>query len=120
MTAAPSKYGVVNPARVDVRGRECETLDLRVITGGDPASLDETRTWGPGEHPFVLSVFGPAHPGAVPVAEVLCMIGGVEVSIVGHLTGRPGVREITPDLVAAARQDPDGYRRQLAGWLGLP
>ena len=112
-----NRYGDIPLDRYDVRKRTVATLDLRVETGADPATPDTTREWPVG-HPFTLSVFGrvPEDDGPV-VAEILCVMDGAEVSIVGALTGRQGVREITPDH-ALACTDP-AYQRSLALWLGV-
>jgi len=40
------------------------------------------------------------------------------VRIVGHLTGRPDVVEVTPDHIAPMLSD-DGYRLTVLSWLGI-
>ena len=110
------RYGAIPLDRYDVRGVSVVSLDLRVETGAAIGTLDETKEYS--SHPFTLSVFGrvPEDDGP-PVAEIRCLIDGVEVSIVGALTGRIGVREITPDHVLACR-DP-AYQQLISAWLGM-
>lgn len=108
------RYGRLNLTRADVRAAACMSIDLRTETGARGVR-DETRL-----HPvgvFSLSVFEPIN-GEPPVGEVRCMVGGREVAIVGALTGRPGVVEVTPDHLVAATRDP-AYRSQIGRWIGL-
>lgn len=104
----------ISLSRVDIRGVWSLSLDLRAETGG-PAGADETRWVKPGT--FALSVFEPSH-GDHPVGEIRIWFGGRELYIVGHLTGRPGVVEVTPDHLSSAIKD-DGYRAQVLRWLGV-
>ncbi|MAD95896.1 MAG: hypothetical protein CMB99_01080 [Flavobacteriaceae bacterium] len=110
------RYGPIPIDRADIRTVACMSIDLRTETGAVGVT-DETRTVPAGT--FTLAVFGDTPDATVPVGEVRCMVNGREVSIVGELTGRAGVAEVTPDHVAAALNDPDGYRRQIAAWLGV-
>jgi len=97
--------------RVDIRSRESWTLDLRGEFGGD--NPDESTVQPAGT--FTLSVCA-CEPTEVPIGEILIVHEGVNVSIVGHPTGRPGVVEITPEHLLAARKDSD-YHRVLVAWL---
>ena len=113
--AQMTRYGEIPPDRIDVRGRACMSLDLRRETGAPVGTSDESRVVPPGV--FTLSVFGPIGD-SMPIGEIRCMINGVEVRIVGHLTGREGLFEITPDHIAAAMNDNE-YRLSILGWLGI-
>jgi len=104
-------YGDIPIGRADVREQECASVDLRRVTGGVP-TLDESKVCPPGT--FTLSLFGVV-PGEMPVGEVRLLIDGAEVALVGHLTGRPNVTEITPDHLTACNED--GYRRALLGFI---
>jgi hypothetical protein len=111
-----NRYGVIPPDRIDIRGCACLSVDLRAETGGR-VDADATRLVQL-PHAFTLSVFGDVGDGEQPVGEILCIVEGVEVAIVGHLTGRPGVREVTPDHLSACLNDPE-YRRKIAVWAGI-
>jgi hypothetical protein len=111
-----NRYGPIPLDRYDVRGKPVVSLDLRAETGAPIGTPDETAEW-PARHPFTLSVFGHVGDDGPPCAEIRCMVDGVEISIVGALTGRPNVKEITPDHAMACTDE--GYRRSLATWLGL-
>lgn len=102
-----SRYGRVAIAREDIRGMACLSIDLRAETGGNQP--DESGIVPQGT--FVLSVI--AAKGEVPIGEIRFMYKGQELSLVGHLTGREGVNEITPDLF----EDP-AYLEALKAWLG--
>lgn len=108
------RYGHIPGDRVDISGVPSASVDLRAETGGQ--TPDETKLVPPGT--FTLSVFG-AVGDYRPVGEIRLMVRGVEVRLVGALTGRPDVLEVTPDHLAACFRDPDGYRRQLVQWLGI-
>lgn len=108
-------YGSIPPDRIDVRARACLSVDLRRETGAAPNTPDESRVVPPGT--FTLSVFGVVGDGP-PIGEIRCMVNDIEISIVGHLTGRSDVVEITPDHIAAAMEN-DEYRLSVLAWLGL-
>lgn len=100
--------------RVPIDG-PCSSIDLRVQTGADPVNTkDETTVVGP-NGPFRRTVFTP-NAGELPVGEIRMVFAGHEVSIVGELTGRPGVKEITLEHLQAAAVDAQ-YLRQLRTWL---
>ena len=116
MNARQTSYGTFPIGRDDIRERPCCTIDLRRETGGwewrDHNGEDIDH---PAGHPFQLSVF--ATGDGVPVAEVLMIYDGQEVSIVGHPTGRPGVMEVTPDHLRGAMGDAQ-YRATLVAYIG--
>ena len=107
-----ARYGDVALDRRDIRTSQALSIDVRAITGGIVLP-DETRLVEPGT--FTLSVIAPS--GTWPVGEIRFMVDGIEVSLVGHQTGRPGLREITPDHVIAARNP--RYADELRRWLGV-
>lgn len=115
------RYGRVPwEGAVDVAQAECTSWDLRAITGAQGVP-DESCTYAPGTHPFTRSVHAPA--GFTPTAEIRFMMphasGLREVRLVGALTGREGVVEVTPSHLSAAMADPDGYLQTMRQWLGL-
>tara|TARA_Y100000034_G_scaffold116391_1_gene154649 strand:+ start:482 stop:823 length:342 start_codon:yes stop_codon:yes gene_type:complete len=110
-----TRYGDIPPDRVDIRGIPSLSVDLRRETGADRSISDETRVMPPGV--FTLSVFGVVG-SEVPIGEIRCMVKGIEVSIVGHLTGRPDVLEVTPDHIVAMLGDNE-YRLSIISWLGI-
>lgn len=89
------------------------SLDLRGRTGDNPQ--DETGWLHPGT---VRRTVFPTAPGMLPVGEVRILVRGQEVRIVGELTGRPGVQEITPDHLRACLTD-TAYRATIQQWLGI-
>lgn len=101
--------------RVDVRKRKCLSVDLRAQTG-DP-SMPEDASCLVDAGVFSLSVFA-VQPGEYPVGEIRIWYppAGREVRLVGHLTGRLGVTELTPDHVVKAENDAE-YRKVLEEWL---
>ena len=107
--------GIISRTRFDISSLRALSLDLRRLTGsGLP---DESGICEPGT--FGLSVHGIADPETgLYVGEIVCILGGKEVRIVGALTGRHGVIEVTPDHIEASLRD-DEYRKQIAGWLGI-
>ena len=113
MVAFADRYGRVNFAGVDISASPCLSIDMRAMLGFPAA--DETREHPPGT--FRVSVFA-SRPGHLPVGEVRLAVGGMEVSLVGALTGRPGVREITPGHVLAVGRDP-AYADALRRGIGL-
>lgn len=112
MHSIVNRYGTVGLDRVDITDQECTSFDLREMTGG-PTGPNETQEIQPGV--FRLSVFKPKS-GELPVGEIRVWHDGREISIVGHLTGRPGVVEVTPDHFMAAENDPE-YANQLREWI---
>lgn len=100
--------------RMDIRNMPALSIDLRAETGATGVR-DESCVMPPGM--FTLSVFKPT-PGEYPVGEVRIWFEGREVRVVGHLTGRPGVAEVTPDHLAACIKDPT-YRSSIRQWLGV-
>lgn len=125
MNVRKTEYGDFPIGREDIREQQCCTLDLRRQTGGPDwrEHQAEDRVHEPG-HSFELSVF--ATPGSdlgfgemrdVPVGEVMIVHQGHPVSIVGALTGRPGVVELTPDHLRGARSNGE-YRRTIIAYIG--
>lgn len=112
MTAA-RKYGNVELDRVDITDQVCSSLDMRRATGAPAATPDETREVLPGV--FVLSVFKP-QPGKLPVGEIRIWHAGKEVRVVGQLTHRPGLLEVTPGMLTAA-EGGTAYGQQLRDWI---
>lgn len=105
----------MNRTRYDISKLRCLSLDLRPLTGG--AQTDESGISEPGT--FKLSVHGVPDPATgLYVGEIVCVLNGRDIRIVGALTGRPGIIEVTPDHVEAAFRD-DAYRRQVQAWLGI-
>lgn len=113
MISTLSRYGDVELDRIDITEKRCTSIDLRTATGGPDDLPDETKEVDPGV--FRLSVFKPK-PGEIPVGEIRVWWSGREISIVGHLTNRPGVLEITPDHLTAAESDEE-YQKQLRHWV---
>lgn len=107
-------YGVVDWTRADVRGQPTLSVDLRAETGAPLGTPDESCVLPAGS--VVLSVCGHSEPGVLPIGEIRIWWNGREVRIVGAPTARPGVIELTPDHLRAARED-RGYRDQVLGWL---
>ena len=105
----------VNLSRIDVRTMECLSVDLRATTGmrGVP---DESCTVPAGT--FTLSVVGQM-VGEHPIGEIRFYYPpmGKEIRLVGHLTGRPGITEMTSDHILAMMQD-TAYRGTMLEWLG--
>ena len=66
-------------------------------------------------HPFKTSIFSP-ETHELPVAEVIVVLHGKEVSIVNELTGRPGVLEVTTEMIEAARHNL-AYANRLQSWI---
>jgi hypothetical protein len=100
--------------RVDIVGRKCVSLDLRATTGGHTVEQD---AWIIPPHPFRVSVFGET-PDEPPTAEVRFMIGDREYALVGALTGREGVNEVTPEHLLTAAIADEEYAAQLRAWGG--
>ncbi len=111
-----SRYGPIPIGRVDITTDRCLSIDLRSLT--DPTSgrytEDLTRIVPPGT--FTLSVFDNSNNNEWQVGEILMVHEGVEVSMVGALTNRRNVVEITPDHVTAASLD-DNYLSKLLLWV---
>jgi hypothetical protein len=105
-------YGDIPIGRHDIRKQRCVSIDLRRQTGLSDYT-DETRIVEPGM--FTLSVFAP-NDDELPVGEIRMIRCGTEVSLVGALTGRLGITEVTPDHIATAGSDPD-YRKALLSWM---
>ena len=99
--------------RRDIRGVSALSIDLRSMTSTGVEFPDETQLCDPGV--FVLSVFW-SGDGTPPVGEIRIMQDGIEVSVVGHLTDREGVVEVTPDHLSACRDD-NSYRQSVLGWI---
>lgn len=99
--------------RLDIRNQPSLSVDLRAETGAVSVQ-DESREVPPGT--FALSVCNRLDNG-MPIGEIRIWLGDREVSIVGALTGRPGVVEVTPDHLQAALTNPQ-YRQQMLVWMG--
>lgn len=95
--------------RTNIKNKTCVSLDLRSRTAGDVSIKDETTTHASGDHAFSTSVFS-------NVAEIKIRYGKIDISLVGELTTRDGVLEITPEHIAAAMSD-HTYRDQLVEWI---
>lgn len=104
-------YGAIDLTRMDIRDRAGWSLDLRDLFGGDNPDASAIKPAGT----FVLSVLA-CGPDEVPIGEILILHRDVEVSIVGHPTGRPGVIEITPEHLLSAHGDAS-YRGSLIAWI---
>lgn len=102
--------------RADIREVASLSVDMRALTGMPNPPDDETQLMPAGT--FTLSVCGPQLPGEVPIGEIRFWYGDKEVRVVGHLTGRPGIAELTPDHLLAMEQD-STYRQSMLKWLGL-
>lgn len=102
--------------RNDIRSQQCLSVDLRAQTGMGNVP-DESCVVEPGT--FTLSVCGQV-PGELPIGEIRLYYPPLrgEIRLVGHLTGRPGVRELTPDHLLASEQDA-AYRDTILQWLGV-
>lgn len=109
------RFGKFDPTRYDISGLHCLSVDVRAVMGGPRE--DRTTVISPGV--FSLSVHGvPDSDTGCYVGEIVCCLNGREVRIVGALTGRPGVVEVTPDHVTHAIGD-SAYSTKLAEWLGI-
>lgn len=86
------------------------SIDLRVDTGG--RDVDESAEVPEGTFLAPLAV-----DGDVAIAEVRFLWHGREVSLVAQLTGRSGVRELTPQVLRECRASP-GTRDQVLNYLG--
>ena len=87
-------------------------VDLRPLT--HPGHVDESRVAPAGE--FLKSVHGvPDGDTGLLVGEIICTVGGREIRIVGELTGRAALTEVTPAHLAAATHP--AYRDQMTKWL---
>ena len=80
-----TNYGDIDLSRVDISKRKCWSLDFRDVSGA--ATVDESRLCEPGT--FRLSVCG-FEDDEIPIGEIRIIWRGVEVSVVGHPTGRLG------------------------------
>jgi hypothetical protein len=105
----------VSPVAEDVSSVWTYSLDMRRETGGPAfARLPDESKWAePGT--FTRAVF-PTLPGHYPTGEVLMVLNGQEVRLVGARTGRDGVVEVTADEVRIMRKNP-AYAAQMRGWL---
>jgi len=109
-------YGSYDATRYDISDRPALSLDLRALmglTGEDDAScVAPVGT-------FRLSVHGVPDPDTgLFVGEVIVWLRRTQVHVVGALTGRPGLIEVTPDHLEGAFRDPK-YAKQLRLWLGV-
>lgn len=105
------KYGEINITRTDIRSKKAWSLDMRDVTGG--TGIDDSQLCSAGT--FLLSVCA-FEDWEVPIGEIRIIFRGVEVSIVGHPTGRQGVIELTPEHLSGAMQD-TSYRASLVAWI---
>lgn len=92
--------GDVTWDRVDIRRTPALSVDLRTVTGG-PLGLDSVSMTPPGV--FLLSVCKPLGQEP-PIGEILIWAQGRTVHVVGALTGRPGLVEVTPDQLMHPQQ----------------
>ena len=107
-----TRHGDLTTMRVDLTERQSWSHDLRAMTG-DNDHPDESRMLEPGE--VTLSVAG-VQPGKLPVGEVRIMVDNHEVRIVGALTGREGVTEVTPEHIAGCETD-EAFRLSILGYV---
>lgn len=110
-----ARYGGTHVSldRRDIRMMPALSVDLRAVTSGRPYP-DETAMMPPGT--FALSVCGwEPDSGIDPIGEIRVIFHGREVRIVGALTGRPGVVEVTPDHIAACGGGE--YHARMLEWL---
>lgn len=111
-----TKYGAFPPpATEDVTGAWTLSLDMRDrMRPPDWATIPDETAWLP---PGTVGqpVF-PTLPGMHAVGEVRALILGREVRIVACLTNRPGVTEVTPDVIKGMLGD-TGYQDSTISWL---
>ena len=107
------RYGVIDFGTADVAAVPCWSLDLRQQTGGQQP--DESGVVPAGI--FKRALFG-STPGEHPTGEIRMIVNGREIALVGELTGRAGVVEMTPQMLWAADQD-NTYRAQWRAYLGM-
>tara|TARA_R110002020_G_scaffold27266_17_gene87981 strand:+ start:897 stop:1235 length:339 start_codon:yes stop_codon:yes gene_type:complete len=105
-----TNYGDIDLTREDISKKRSWSLDLRDLSG--PCQLDESKLCEAGT--FRLSVCG-FGDGEIPIGEIRILFKGMEVSVVGHPTGRVGVVEITPEHLVAAVDST--YRATLMAWI---
>ena len=98
---------------IDISDIAALSVDCRLATGAPLGTPDQTQVLPVGA--FSLSVCGKLADD-VPLGEVRIWLDGREVSIVGKLTGRQGVTEITPAHLLACADD-EAYRKQIMSWL---
>ena len=93
---------------LDIRGSSCVTIDLtgkgKLVTEHDPL-----------DHKFEIAIDSVAGV-SLPVAEILMFVGTKQVSIVGKLTKRTDVLELSMDIIEAAGKD-DKYRAEILEWI---
>ena len=97
---------------IDISGMASMSVDCRLATGAPLGTPDLTQLMPVGA--FALSVCGKLADD-VPLGEIRIWLDGREVSIVGKLTGRAGVREITVAHLLGCEDE--AYRQQILGWL---
>lgn len=105
-----TNYGDIDLTREDISKQRSWSLDLRELSG--PTQVDESRLCEPGT--FRLSVCG-FNEDEIPIGEIRILFKGMEVSVVGHPTGRIGVVEVTPEHLVAAMDA--SYRATLMAWI---
>ena len=106
-------YGEVPLDRIDIRGQQCLSLDFRAQTGGN--CTDETKVIAP-PHRFTVSVFGRTGEYDMYTGEVRFILHGREFALVGDLTGREGIMEVTPAHVRGMVEDPN-FVAQMRQWV---
>ena len=104
-------YGDIDLTRQDISGMRCWSMDMRDVCGGKAS--DESKLVSSGV--FRLSVCGFAD-GEIPIGEIRIIWKGLEVSVVGHPTGREGIVEITPEHLLAASEQAE-YMQTLLAWI---
>lgn len=115
MHAAADFYGSIPWGSDDITHRPALVLDFTAETGAPAHRAPAPPTIAPAGT-FTRSCWS-TPPDDYPVAEVIIWYKGGPLSIVGALTGRPGVREMTSEMLKAAI-DSASYRGQIVSWLG--
>lgn len=105
-----TNYGDIDLSRGDITKLKSWSLDLRDLTGDN--RTDESRLCAAGD--FRLSVCGFSGT-ETPIGEIRIDFQGIELSVVGHPTGRVGVIEVTPEHLVAALDST--YRATLLAWI---
>ena len=109
-----TRYGEIDITRGDVRTRECWSLDMRQSTAQGPwTEPDRSELCSAGT--FTLSVCA-FSDGEIPIGEIRILWRNIEVSVVGHPTGREDVIEVTPEHLQAAMGNAE-YRQTLISWM---
>lgn len=104
---------MIDLAGADVSQSPCYSVDLRRDFGVH--APDESCLLPAGTFRRALFV---ATPGEYPTGEVRVVVAGREIRIVRELTNRPGIVEMTPEMIAACDTQ-EAYRDQWRAYLGV-